>query len=75
MRILPKRPWPIRLAALVMAAGLSLYVPEIYAFGARFVAAVGSVTTQASRPSAAAPRKGEPGVVTVNILPERKPAR
>jgi hypothetical protein len=76
MRTIPNLPWPIRLVALVLAAGLSLYVLEIYVSGTRLVALVGTLSRSAALPSRAAPpSKGEPGVVSVNILPEPKPAR
>jgi len=66
----PTLPWPVRLAALAVAVGLSLYMLQIYVFGVKFAAVVGAL----SRPEAAAPAAtGEPGVVPVSILSDSKP--
>ncbi len=69
-------PWPIRLVALVVAAGLSLYLVQIYVFGKKFMGAVAAL----SRPSiqatvAGPPAKGETGVVSVKIISESKAPR
>ncbi len=68
-----KLPWPIRLTALVVAVGMSLYVVEIYAFGGRMGNLIGvylkPAPQSASRPSAP---PSEPGVVPVNIVGKLK---
>jgi hypothetical protein len=69
----PDLPWPIRLAVLAVAAGLSLYVLELYDSGARLVAAIGALTAAAPvSPPAVPPQKSEPGLVSVSILPASK---
>lgn len=71
----PNLSWPIRLAALVVAGGMSLYVLQLYVFGSKFVAAVGALSAPAAQPSSPAPfAKREAGVVPVQIIKESKPA-
>jgi hypothetical protein len=79
MAYLPKLDWRVRVAALVVAFGLSLYVVEVYNFGVRFSALVANLGTVGQAPPAPAKPKppvfsDEPGIVPVLILPE-KPAK
>jgi hypothetical protein len=74
MRNPPELSWPIRLASLAVAAGLSLYVLEIYAFGAKFVALVAALGTPAVQSTAAPPVSSQPGVTSVSIVSDSKRA-
>jgi len=72
MAQIPKLSWPIRLAALIVAGGLSCYIVVAYSFGARFSREVGFWMKMTSAPPPPPEFKNVAGVVPVMLLPEKK---
>jgi hypothetical protein len=72
MRKVPKLAWQIRLVALIIAAGMSLHILEIYAFGGRFFHLVSTVLKATENPPVAAAKPKEPGLVPIYLLNEKK---
>lgn len=71
----PAHSWFLRIAALLLAVTVSLYVVGLYIFGEKFV---GAVTALARLPVAAAPAPAQTaaktanGVVPIMVIPAEK---
>jgi hypothetical protein len=74
MAKIAKLPWPIRLLTLLAAAGVSLYVLELYDFGGRFVTLIANLSPPPPKRQTPQFQTKEPGVVPVTIVAPRKAA-
>ncbi len=73
----PKTPWPVRVVALILGCGMSLYILQMYSFGSKFGVLIGNyLRPPAAVVSSGIPSlQGEPGVVPVSILSDPKAAK